>query len=192
MYIKSILLVLFNTLYQINCIQPHASSMGTQLSDKINKTGNSMSGFLFQISYNMIVAIVCIMDLIYNGNENVSFFEWILFCLTILGTVIRFRAYYDLGNLFTFDIGTRENHILIRTGIYKYIRHPGYAGGFLILIPMWIFTNVNILITLVLILYTIHMYWSRIKHEEDMLIKYFGVEYVNYSCVTKSLIPCVL
>lgn len=131
------------------------------------------------------------MDIVFNDNESVTFFEYVLFSLTILGTGIRFRAYQDLGNLFTFDIGTREDHKLITTGIYKYIRHPGYTGGFLILIPLWLFTNVNILITTLAIVYTIYIYWNRIVHEEEMLIGHFGAEYIKYMTETKGLIPYV-
>jgi len=165
--------------------------MGSQINDKINKDGNSMSKFIFQIRFNLIVSTACILDLIFNDNNCVTLFEYLLFSLTIFGTVIRFRAYKDLGHLFTFDIGTREDHKLIKTGIYEHIRHPGYVGGLLILIPTWLFTNVNTLITLVLITHTIYMYWNRIKCEEIMLIEHFGDQYVKYASEVKRLIPYV-
>lgn len=190
MFIRSILLILFNTIYQICCLEPH-TSMGINSSDKINKTGNTMSKFFVQIIFNLVVTFVCILDLIFNDNNSITFLEYILFCLTVSGMIIRFKAYQDLGNLYTFNIGIREDHKLVTTGIYKYIRHPGYTGGFLICIPLWLFTNVNIFITLVTIASTIYIYWNRIKYEELMLIEHFGTEYIQYSNSTKRLIPYV-
>lgn len=190
MFIRSILLILFNTIYQISCLEPHAP-MGKNSSDKTNQTGNFMSKFIAQASFNLFVSFACILDLIFNDNDSVTFLEYILFFLTVSGIIMRFRAYHDLGNLYTFDIGIREDHKLVTTGIYKYIRHPGYTGGFLICIPLWLFTNVNILITLVAIAGTIYTYWNRIKHEEIMLIERFGTEYTQYSSNTKRLIPYI-
>lgn len=192
MLIRSILLILFSAIYQINCLPPFPqSTMGTNAGDKTNKSGNSLSKFVFQIGFNILIAFVCCINMCYMGPEPVSFFDYTLFSLVLLGTAIRFRAYYELGYLFTFDIGIREDHKLITTGIYKYIRHPGYLGSFLVTIPLWIFANVNIYFTSIITLFTLYIFWQRIRHEEVMLLNHFSMEYKNYAGRTKRLIPYV-
>ena len=45
------------------------------------------------------------------------------------GIVIRLTAIQKLGAFFTSVVTIREDHQIIRTGLYRYIRHPGYTGA---------------------------------------------------------------
>ena len=49
------------------------------------------------------------------------------------GSFIRLWSYHTMGALFTFEIVLRDNHRLITTGPYGYVRHPSYTGIALIL-----------------------------------------------------------
>lgn len=189
MLLRSILLLLFNTIYQVNCLPPYPTSFDNT-EDKINKNGNLISKFMFQVGYNILVSVSCILNIIYRADEPINVIDYILFSLSILGTAIRFRAYYDLGPFFTFDLGIIKDHKLITTGIYKYLRHPGNAGSLLITIPLWIFTSVNIYFTVIMVSYTIYIFWNKIKYEEIMMDFSFN-EYKNYSKVTKRFIPYI-
>lgn len=46
----------------------------------------------------------------------------------LTGTVIRWHCYRTLGKLFTFELSIMQNHTLIVTGPYAYVRHPSYTG----------------------------------------------------------------
>ncbi len=79
---------------------------------------------------------------------------------------------------------------LVRTGIYKYIRHPQYIGFFLITLGMmleWATLPLIILYALLLVLY-----YRLAKREEKDMEKEFGNEYSEYRKNTKMFIPYVV
>lgn len=54
----------------------------------------------------------------------------------ILGSRIRKSCYAILGRLYTFTHTTRPEHKLVRTGLYKRVRHPAYVGSVVMRIGM--------------------------------------------------------
>ena len=54
--------------------------------------------------------------------------------LVLLGTAIRYWCYREMGEHFTFHVTLLKNHKLITTGPYSVVRHPSYAGGFVMVI----------------------------------------------------------
>jgi len=60
-----------------------------------------------------------------------SLIAWAGLALLILGIIIRWTAIRDLGRYFTGTVRIRDNHRLIRTGIYEHLRHPAYTGALL-------------------------------------------------------------
>jgi len=51
--------------------------------------------------------------------------------LLLAGITIRWTAVYTLGKYFTGTVLIRNDHRLIRSVLYKYLRHPAYAGSLL-------------------------------------------------------------
>lgn len=79
---------------------------------------------------------------------------------------------------------------LVKTGIYKYIRHPQYIGFFLITLGMmleWATLPLIMLYALLLVLY-----YRLAKREEKDMEKEFGNEYSEYRKSTKMFIPYVV
>lgn len=188
MIARSILLILFNTIYQINCLNPYPS---ISTKDSVSKTGNTLSKFAFQVGFNILVAFACVMNIFCASSEPVGLVEYILFSMAVFGTMIRFRAYHDLGHFYTFDLVIKEDHKLITYGIYKYIRHPGNLGSLMVTIPLWIFTNVNVYFTSAIMIYTIYVFWVRVRCEEAMMVERFGQEYRDYVGKTWGFVPWV-
>jgi len=117
--------------------------------------------------------------------------NWIGLPLGIGGLVIRYVAFTTLGRFFSRILREAEDHALVTSGIYAYIRHPGYLSDFLIFIGSAL--CMSNLITLVLILVTfIPVYAYRIHVEEEMLIEIFGDQYREYKKTSKRLIPFIL
>lgn len=79
---------------------------------------------------------------------------------------------------------------LVKTGIYRYIRHPQYTGFFLITMGVmmtWVTIPLLLLYCLLLFLY----YGLAKREEKDMEVE-FGDEYLKYKKTTKMFIPYVI
>ncbi len=54
---------------------------------------------------------------------------FVLACLTTAASgALRWACYRTLGSLFTFELTLREDHRLVTSGPYAFVRHPSYSG----------------------------------------------------------------
>ena len=110
--------------------------------------------------------------------------------LLLAGIVIRFTAIYTLGEYFTSKVVIRNDHRLVRAGIYKHLRHPAYTGALVAHVGLglsfsnWFSLTLSFVPFLVAALYRMHI-------EELALKEALGDEYIDYSRNTKRLIPGV-
>ncbi|KAF8953242.1 hypothetical protein BDZ97DRAFT_1679841 [Flammula alnicola] len=58
--------------------------------------------------------------------------------LLALTTYIRVICYQTLGNFFTFRVMICDNHRLLVTGPYRYVRHPSYSAIYLAMLAVTI------------------------------------------------------
>lgn len=79
---------------------------------------------------------------------------------------------------------------LVKTGIYKYIRHPQYTG--LLLLSLGMLIEWATITMLLLYPIMIFMYVRLAKKEEEDMINEFGDEYREYIKVTKRFIPFII
>jgi len=106
----------------------------------------------------------------------------------VAGITIRWAAVYTLGKYFTGTVLIKTDHRLIRTGLYKHVRHPAYAGALLAHLGIglsfsnWFTLGFSSIPYFVAALY-------RMRVEEDALVDAFGSEYLNYAKTAKRLIP---
>lgn len=107
--------------------------------------------------------------------------------LIVAGLFIRWYAIQLLGKYFTSDVALFENHQIIEAGIYKLIRHPGYAGRLLTFIGLG-FTLKNWLSLLILFVFPLTGIAIKIHTEEKFLLNYMGEHYKNYMKRTKRVI----
>lgn len=98
------------------------------------------------------------------------------------------RAHTDLGLNWSATLEIRENHSLVDSGVYRYVRHPMYAAFWLwgiaqlLLLHNWIY-GLSYLVSFV------PMYFLRIHREEQMMVDTFGEEYRDYMERTGRVIP---
>ena len=110
--------------------------------------------------------------------------------LLVLGILIRWAAIYSLGKYFTSKVVIQNDHRLIRTGLYKHMRHPAYTGALIAHLGLglsfsnWFSLALSSVPFLVAALY-------RMQVEETALREALGQEYADYSTKTKRLIPKV-
>ncbi|HKK20121.1 MAG TPA: isoprenylcysteine carboxylmethyltransferase family protein [candidate division Zixibacteria bacterium] len=108
--------------------------------------------------------------------------------LIVAGLVIRWVAILTLWKYFTVDVSIASDHRLVKSGLYKLVRHPSYTGSLLSFLGLgMIFLNWVSLLLVVVPITGAFIY--RIKVEETALIGHFGEEYRRYAASTKRLIP---
>lgn len=117
-------------------------------------------------------------------------FETIGVVIILIGIVIRFIAIKQLGRFFTVDVTIRENHQLLQSGLYTYIRHPSYTGALLSFLGFGISLN-NWLSLLLVFTPVLLMFIKRMNVEEHVLTQQFGQQYLTYISKTKRIIPMV-
>lgn len=115
---------------------------------------------------------------------------WIGIIFIIAGIVLRLYSVITLGKYFTVTVQVNSNQKIIKTGPYKYIRHPAYSGSILSLIGVSLAFRslIGIIGTLIIIA---AIYGYRIKIEEKILENNFKTSYLEYKKNTKRIIPFV-
>ncbi|KAI9047932.1 hypothetical protein LZ554_007734 [Drepanopeziza brunnea f. sp. 'monogermtubi'] len=114
-----------------------------------------------------------------------------LVCL-LVGQAVRAIAMLHAGPNFSHVVRHTKStsHELVTTGIYAYFRHPSYFGFF-----WWgIGTQLVCGNTVCLVAYTVVLwkfFSSRISGEEELLVGFFGAEYVGYKARTRVGIPFI-
>jgi protein-S-isoprenylcysteine O-methyltransferase Ste14 len=149
-----------------------------------------------EIFYLVINGIGMIIPLVYVFTSKLDFAnyylpEWAgwLGAVIFLDAIwLLFLSHRDLGRHWTATVGVRDEHKLITTGIYKYIRHPMYAAHLvwaiaqILILHNWI-AGYSFIVTM------IPFYFYRKRKEEEMLLEEFGEEYRVYKQKTGALLP---
>ncbi len=110
--------------------------------------------------------------------------------LIVAGALFRWYAIRVLGRLFTRDVAIRVDHQIIRTGPYRTLRHPSYAGGLLSMFGVAVALD-NWPAFLVIMVMNLVLYTYRIRVEEAALTAQFGTEYQDYCRTTKRIVPFI-
>ena len=108
--------------------------------------------------------------------------------LLIVGSAVSVTGRAQLAKFGSGVLHIEDDHRLITTGVFGYIRHPVYAGGILGLVGIYMAFRSVIMLILVSTLYFI-VIRHRLLFEEEMLVEEFSDEYREYMKRTKRLIP---
>ena len=125
-------------------------------------------------------------DILVIDGDAVRYFGLFLF---FAGSILRLVAVFVLGRRFSGLVAIQSDHQLKTDGLYRYIRHPSYAGLIASMIGyVLIFRSLT---GLVLIILLVLFLVSRMNDEERFLEAHFGDEYRNYRHRTRRLVPFV-
>lgn len=106
-----------------------------------------------------------------------------------LGQTLRVSAARTLGESFTFVVHTHPDQLVVRTGPYRFIRHPSYTGalicalGFCIAYGNWL--------SPAMVAFLAGGYVRRIPSEEKAMLEGLGDAYADYMARSKRLVPFV-
>ena len=112
--------------------------------------------------------------------------------LVAVGQTVRSVAMVQAGPSFNHMVQHQRSaaHVLVTTGIYGRLRHPSYFGFF-----WWALGTQLVLGNLVSFCGYAAVLWkffsSRIRHEEEFLVRFFGEEYKEYRKKVGTKIPFV-
>jgi len=111
--------------------------------------------------------------------------------LILLGVALRWYAIWALGAYFTRDVAVSADQPVVRSGPYRWIRHPAYSGTFLTMLGLGLaLTNWASLGALLVCVLVGHLY--RVRVEEQALMQTIGQPYVDYMRQTRRFIPFVV
>lgn len=112
--------------------------------------------------------------------------------LVMFGETFRKLAMYTAGTNFNHYVQDRRktDHVLVKTGVYSFVRHPSYFGWFYWSIGTQILLA-NPVCTLLYAVSSWKFFKTRISYEEFHLIKFFGKEYIDFQKRVPTGIPFV-
>jgi protein-S-isoprenylcysteine O-methyltransferase Ste14 len=105
--------------------------------------------------------------------------------IELLGMWLALGARIQLGFL---SAGRTDRPLLVRTGFFRYIRHPTFAGVYLVLIgwPMIYGAPITLVVAAIIAWTSMR---RQILEEESGLLSIFGEDYENYMRTTDALVP---
>ena len=112
---------------------------------------------------------------------------WLGFCLVVIGVALSVAARIHLGGNWSGTVTVKQGHDLIRSGPYRWVRHPTYTGlllallGSAIALDEWRGPVAVVLATLALL--------RKIAVEESFLAGHFGDAHARYRAEVPALLP---
>jgi len=161
-----------------------------------NPQSLSADSFLLNHSPEYSIAIASsiveyfVESLVFPGIKELGFISVIGILGAFAGQIVRSLALFTARHNFTHDIAEkkRDEHVLVTTGIYSRVRHPGYLGWF-----WWSVATQVVLMNPICTLGFAYAAWKffkeRIEYEEETLVKHFAEKYEDYKKRVPTLIP---
>ncbi len=159
----------------------------------VKKTVNQTTGLTF-LSLALLPGTVCL--LLYLFSSHLDAFDvdlpfWLRLvggAMFVVGDVLYVWVHRTLGRNWSPVLEIMEDHTLVTTGPYRYVRHPMYSASLVIFLGMSILAA-NWLIALTWLGGLIVLFAYRIPAEEALMIEEFGDQYEEYVSHTGRLFP---
>lgn len=108
----------------------------------------------------------------------------------LAGLVVMLWARVTLGRNWSGGVVLKEDHELVTSGPYQFVRHPIYSGLLLLTLgwAVWRGRNAGFWGLAVLLL----LLWMKSRAEEQLMIQHFGDKYRSYRARVKALVPYIV
>ena len=110
--------------------------------------------------------------------------------LLLLGVALRWYAIWVLGRFFTREVAVRAGQTVVRSGPYRFVRHPSYSGLLLILLGLGLALGNAASVAIILAGAGVGLAY-RVRVEERALCQALGQPYIDYMRQTSRFIPFV-
>jgi protein-S-isoprenylcysteine O-methyltransferase Ste14 len=106
------------------------------------------------------------------------------------GLYITIWARRTLAGNWSSDVTFKQGHELIRSGPYRFVRHPIYTG----ILTMCLGTAIEVgqLRGWLAVPFMATTFWIKLRQEERLLLRHFPGDYPAYQKQVKALVPFVL
>lgn len=190
-----------NILFAVNLLLTISANFGATKSGFKTSTGKVIKrpvSYLQNTPMNVLAAITLIELISIFEVGTLSYieyksFEWIRICgLAIFGIFSwgQVLAFKTLKEQYSQEILIHNKHRLVKSGLYRYIRHPQYLsqilsdfGAALVLLSYVLFP--------IVIFLEIPLLYMRAKLEEDVLSDFFKEKYSDYKKISGFFIPFI-
>jgi protein-S-isoprenylcysteine O-methyltransferase Ste14 len=110
--------------------------------------------------------------------------------LIVGGLALRVISIAVLGRFFTVNVALHEGHRVVRSGPYRWLRHPSYTGALVAFAGLGVLMGSWLSLAIILVPIT-GVFLHRVRVEEEALLSHLGDEYRAYARTTRRLIPFV-
>ncbi len=110
--------------------------------------------------------------------------------LVLCGLAVALWSRKTLGGNWSGSVVFKENHELVTSGPYRYVRHPIYSGMLLMLIGT-VLASASAMLLFVWAVSFVTL-WLKSREEEKLMARHFPSQYPAYLSRTKALIPRIL
>ena len=159
------------------------------------KVGIHLPGLFqhYRIIYNLI-AILGVIPLLYLSLSQtiefeIPFHQPVGLLLTFAGLFFTWKAFRAFDMPAFLGLKAEESSVLVKTGMYAYVRHPLYFATILLIAGLCLMFPSKGMLMVLGISYSYLLIGSKL--EEEKLKKQFGQAYVDYAKEVKALIPYV-
>lgn len=165
---------------------------------KTKRTARRMSGWQRYLQISFAIPGVILLfgkglrfaGLGYRLIPMIAALAWFGVALTACGIAFAAWARFALGGNWSSEITVKEGHELVRSGPYRFVRHPIYSGVLLALFGTAVcIGEIRAAVAFVLFLAG---FWVKARTEEALMVAQFGEQYRRYQREVKALIPFVL
>ena len=114
--------------------------------------------------------------------------RWLGVAILAGGIILLGLAHYHLGKSFSSFVVSKEEHQLVTSGPYRWIRHPIYTAYLMNYVGGGLLAS-NLVLTFVPVIFFGLMIINRIPREEAVMREEFGQDYVELEKRTGRLLP---
>ena len=161
-------------------------------SSSQKKIRSSVLGIIFQfIGFTILFSVHRNMDFTVNRpGIMLHFFTWFAIFLAPVSTFFLIYSIISLGKQWSLSARIRNDHQLITSGPFRYVRHPVYFCLFGMFISSGIIGTAFIAFVISTVIF-IYGTILRIREEEKLLIEVFGEKYESYRKKVRAFIPFI-